>query len=305
MLNSKSTKDGILVKSSPASQLSIILVLTIACFLLFSVLGIAFGLIETEVSHGYFQSKEGIFKLKIAQLIQAFGLFIAAPIIGSLLFRKKNENYLGFYACRWQYFLLSAILIVTIMPLMNYFGAINNSIKLPDFLSSVSEWMRSKETQAGELTQSFLKAPNFWTFGLNMLVMAIIPAIGEELLFRGVIQKLLVKISKNTHIAIWLTAFFFSAVHMQFFTFAPRFLLGALLGYLLVWSGSIYIPILAHFVNNALAIVLHTLAEHKKIDIQITELGTNQEVTFPAFSLIISGFIVYLIYQFYKRKASQ
>jgi membrane protease YdiL (CAAX protease family) len=88
-----------------------------------------------------------------------------------------------------------------------------------------------------------------------MLMLAIIPALGEELIFRACFQKVLGRWTGNYHLAIWLSAIIFSSIHFQFYGFFPRMFLGALFGYLLVWSGSIWLPILAHFLNNGMAVV--------------------------------------------------
>ena len=107
------------------------------------------------------------------------------------------------------------------------------------------------------------------------MVIAIIPAVGEELLFRGVIQKLFLKWNGKVHLSVWLTAFVFSAVHMQFLGFFPRLILGAVLGYMLVWSGSLWLPIVAHFTNNAFAVLLTYFIGMDKINPSVEKLGTE------------------------------
>ena len=87
-------------------------------------------------------------------------------------------------------------------------------------------------------------------------MVAMIPAIGEELLFRGVLQKQLIKGLGNAHVAIILTAVIFSAFHLQFLGFFSRALLGMLFGYLYYWSKNMWYPILTHFTNNGLALLL-------------------------------------------------
>ena len=116
--------------------------------------------------------------------------------------------------------------------------------------------MRQAESDAMRMTQAFLVMNTPLDLLINLFIIAVIPALGEELLFRGLIQKLVYKWKSNIHLSIWLTAFLFSAVHMQFLGFFPRMLLGALLGYMLVWTGSLWLPIIAHFTNNALAVLM-------------------------------------------------
>jgi membrane protease YdiL (CAAX protease family) len=124
-------------------------------------------------------------------------------------------------------------------------------------------------------------------------VIAVLPGIGEELLFRGFLQNLLKRIFKNDHVAIWVAAVLFSAIHFQFYGFIPRMLLGALFGYIYVWSGNLLYPIIAHFVNNCVSLV--ALYVYQKgltdIDVESTEaLPTMYVIIFSAL------FVVTLIY---------
>jgi len=96
-----------------------------------------------------------------------------------------------------------------------------------------------------------MKEGSSGALALNILIIAILPAFGEELIFRGVLQKILSDLFRNKHAAVWVTALFFSAVHLQFFGFLPRLILGLAFGYLYLWSGTLWLPIIAHFVNNA------------------------------------------------------
>ena len=126
--------------------------------------------------------------------------------------------------------------------------------------------------------------------------MAILPAVGEELLFRGLLQQKLFSCFKNIHISIWITAFLFSALHLQFFGFFPRFLLGALLGYMFYWSGSLWLPIIAHFTNNALALLMSFFISKNMISTDLDQIGIDENMWN---TIAISGIaIVMMIYIF-------
>ena len=86
-------------------------------------------------------------------------------------------------------------------------------------------------------------------------------------MFRGCLQTILLKWMRNKHTAIWITAILFSAFHMEFFGFLPRLLLGALFGYFVAWSGSIWPSVWGHFVNNGTAVIVTYLSQHKLINI--------------------------------------
>ena len=129
-------------------------------------------------------------------------------------------------------------------------------------------------------------------------MIAIIPAIGEELLFRGVIQRLFINWTKNAHWGILITSILFSALHMQFFGFFPRMMLGILFGYLFLWSGSLWLPILCHFINNGSAVVYVYLEQRGLMGFSSDTLGAeNQDMLITiACSIAISG-LLYLIYK--------
>ena len=129
------------------------------------------------------------------------------------------------------------------------------------------------------MTQAFLVMNTPLDLLINLLIIAVIPALGEELLFRSLIQKLVYKWKSNIHLSIWLTAFLFSAVHMQFLGFFPRMLLGALLGYMLVWTGSLA-AIMAHFTNNAIAVTdLLFRIRAASVTLENSELGLELVVS--------------------------
>jgi membrane protease YdiL (CAAX protease family) len=117
-------------------------------------------------------------------------------------------------------------------------------------------WAREREDIATEFTQFITQFQSSTDLIVGLLVIGVLPAIGEEFAFRGWLQPAIQKVSGNPHVAIWISAFLFSALHMQFFGFVPRMLLGALFGYLMYWSGNLWIPIVAHLVNNGFAVIM-------------------------------------------------
>ncbi|PLX06689.1 MAG: hypothetical protein C0594_06605 [Marinilabiliales bacterium] len=149
-----------------------------------------------------------------------------------------------------------------------------------------------------KLTESFLKVHSIGDFLVNILMIAIIPAIGEELLFRGIIQKLLIEWTRKTWLGIVLTAIIFSAIHFQFYGFIPRFLLGMLFGYLLIWSKNIWLPIFAHFINNGTAVFVAFLISKNSITKEAETVGsTGDSLIYGVFSLMICGFLLFLLFK--------
>jgi membrane protease YdiL (CAAX protease family) len=173
----------------------------------------------------------------------------------------------------------------------------NQNIQFPDFLSSFEKWARAKEDQLAELTKMLTQFQSFSEFALAFLVVAIFAGICEEFLFRGIIQTELLKGTKNIHAAIWISAFFFSAIHVQFFGFVPRMLLGALFGYLYYWSGNLWVPMFAHFVNNGFAVCMIYLYQKKIVD---TNLDSPEAAPWPAV-IAAAGIVVAALWYFKTR----
>jgi len=146
-------------------------------------------------------------------------------------------------------FLAGVLFLLASLPLVNLSFHLNEMIPLPD-------WALSMESDARATLERILTMPDIWTLFANLVVIAILPGLGEELIFRGVIQKHLGGIMRSPAAGIWLTAVFFSAIHLQFEGFLPRLVLGLVLGYLFHWTRSLWIPVAVHAFNNGLQVVL-------------------------------------------------
>jgi membrane protease YdiL (CAAX protease family) len=157
--------------------------------------------------------------------------------------------------------LAAAVLIVVILPFMSTLIAWNAGAHFPAFLHDFEVWARASEDRAAVLTKYLTRFTSPVRFGVAVVVVAIVPAISEELVFRGVIQKNLVR-WLSPHVGVWLGAATFSAIHFQFFGFVPRFVLGLVLGYLYLWSGNILVSMAAHFTQNAFQLLILYLVQH-------------------------------------------
>ena len=193
--------------------------------------------------------------------------------------------------------MISIVFFMVAFPFVNYIADWNAHWHIPTFLG---DWMEGKELKAGELTKLFLDMPNVGLLILNLIMIALLPAVGEELIFRGIMQQGLQK-KMSPHFAIWLAAIVFSAIHMQFFGFVPRMLMGVAMGYLFYWSGNLWYPIVAHFTNNALAVGMAYGIQHNYVDSALEDSGTNNP-TVAAFSLV---FCLMLLYLFKQHQSSQ
>jgi membrane protease YdiL (CAAX protease family) len=187
--------------------------------------------------------------VRYANLVVHFMSFTIPCIILALIMRRKKwHEYLSLNLSPGMKTAMMACLIVMVsMPFTNLVYWLNMQLPLP-------EWAKTLEEGATEMINALLTMDTPFEFLINLVIIALVPALGEELLFRGVFQKVLSNILKKAHLAIWITAFLFSTMHMQFEGFIPRFLLGGLLGYLFFWSKNLWVPIIAHFFFNGIQV---------------------------------------------------
>jgi len=211
--------------------------------------------------------------LVVAQGLAALvGLVLIPWFYIRTLEQRPLRNFFGPFPNVLWFLVLGMVtvaLIVGISPITEW----NANMQLPESFGGLGDFMRDMEEKAAQLTTAMTSNLTFGSFALVFVVVAIIPAIGEELVFRGLIQTELQRALGNPQAAIWLGAIIFSAFHMQFFGFIPRLLIGALLGYLYFWSGSLWYPVLGHFLNNGLQVLGIYLMQQKVItyDMDSTE----------------------------------
>jgi membrane protease YdiL (CAAX protease family) len=133
----------------------------------------------------------------------------------------------------------------------------NKAIELPKWIHGIEQWMRTKEDMAMVTTERLLSVQTIGELLMNIFIIGVVAAVAEEIIFRGALQQFLQEWTRNGHVAVWISAFIFSAIHFQFFGFFPRFVLGALLGYLFLYTQNLWIPIFVHFFNNTLVVIIN------------------------------------------------
>ena len=221
-----------------------------------------------------FDVTDEVMTLKLSQLFSATGMFICASFALAYLLSRNVREFLSLRKSSGMVLVLVILNMWVAVPMINLIGELNDQITFPEALKSLEEALRAYEEKIGNLTKLLLtSSDSFGGLLLNLLIMAVIPAFGEEFLFRGVIQKSLEKHLANKLPAVWITAFLFSAVHFQFYGFIPRLLLGAYFGYLLIWSKSIWVPIVAHFINNATIVLFHFFVKEKNSGFDPERIG--------------------------------
>lgn len=268
----------------------------LSAILAIPIFGCSFADILDSISN---PDHENLSLVKYFQIIQSIFVFIIPAIAAAWLFSSNTFRYLG---TRGKLPLMTIVLvmcsILVAIPVLNLLTIWNARLDLPYWLQSVERKIIALEESANQLTQLFLDGHNYKDLVVNLIMIAILPAIGEEFLFRGVFQRLFTEWTRNQHWGVILGAFIFSFFHFQFYGFVPRFLLGVYFGYLLVWSGTIWLPVVAHFINNGLAVIYYHFSSGQLGETMLDQIGTETE---NYYMLLISAvFTVLLIYATYR-----
>ena len=277
---------GIFKEKSSTGKLGILFLLMFVSVILHTLLAQAVIVLFTDltliaVSMMQFTSQSEIDAVKFIQMLSAIGLFITPTLLYGYLCDLDLKLNLNFNR---QSLLLAIAIMLLINPFISFIYEWNKSFNIPD-------WMLVFDDNAEKITNYFLKMNTLGDLFFNLLVIAIIPAMGEELLFRGYLQQKMTQWLGKPHVAIIITAILFSAIHMQFQGFLPRFALGLVLGYLFYWSGSLWLPIIAHLLNNAMAVTFAypTFSDYA----YLTENTATWQQAF--FSFMAVGLLIFLL----------
>jgi uncharacterized protein len=283
--------------STPVRQLvaSLLLVLVIGS-ILFSLFILA-GSLLFNTDPGVLQSpsienglKDPGF-IRFMLVAQDISFFI---IPGVIILTKLNPGYdegiLNIKNLPLNEIILVAILAFCTFPVTSLAGELNSGMVLPDWMSNVEQWMKDKEDYANNLMEIIMNPRTFTGMCLNMIIIAAFPALSEELIFRGVFQKIFQNLFRSGHLSVWFTAFLFSAMHLQFYGFLPRFILGLVFGYIFLWSSKLWLPVIAHFINNAIPTAAAYIKGWDAINAP-SSVGKWNQISFVILSLI-AGIII-------------
>jgi len=250
--------------SSPWMQLFFMIATVVLVFLLFFSGGLLLGGVIFSMSPADLVWVMGDVSdpgrgpvLKYFQVVQTFGLFVEPSLLLAWLYSSRPLAYLRLAPLPpARVWLWSSLAVIFLIPPANYLASLNETWSLPDAWSGVEQWMREAEDRGNQIQQLFMQDTSLAGLLGNILVVAVLGAIGEELFFRSIMQSLMVRVFRKVFPGVLLASVVFAAVHFQFFGFAPRLVMGMFLGYLLVWTGSLWAPVMAHFVNNLGGVLL-------------------------------------------------
>ena len=279
--------------------------ITMSCFFIFFIIALLFAVPIFNLS--FPEAKQYLISgpdlsnitiIKFFQIFQSVGVFIIPSFLLAYIF---NENYLDYLKLKKGphiiCIVLSVISIIIAIPVINYISYLNSGIELPESMGILEDKIVAMENEANQIMESFLDTISLKGFIVNLIMICILPSIGEELLFRGIFQRLFTEWTRNVHIGVILAAFLFSFIHFQFFGLLPRLLLGIYFGYLLVWSKTIWLPVIAHFTNNTFAVAYYHFSSSNIGNSKIDNLGTSEgDFVILILSLLLLSMLIFLIF---------
>lgn len=242
----------------------------------------------------------------ILTLVQGFGMllgFILLPLVYLHYFKSPETPAQLFTVVPKQglYIAASIGLLIVSVPLVEQFALWNKTVSLPEVFKGIEEAAHRAEKTAGTLTEILVQYNGIGSFLLVFVVVSILPAIGEELVFRGIVQNELIHIWNKKHFAVWVTGFIFSFIHFQFLGFIPRMLLGVLFGYCYLWTNSLWVPIAMHFINNALTLIVSAFFKDSFLN-ESQQTNTAFDIRFFIAYIVAQVIFLILYYKFIRQK---
>ena len=238
--------------------------------------------------------------INLSILSQNLLVFILPVVIASVFIAPKPMRFLELDKAPSLKSILMVILIFAAMtPALNYLVEWNQNISLPESMAGIEALMRNAENAATAVTDMILQENNII---VSLLLVGCLTGLSEEVFFRGGLQRILLSRPMNVHLAIWFAAFVFSAMHFQFYGFFPRLIIGAFFGYMALWSGSLWVAIFAHALNNSTVIVAHAIDQ--TYGYNLDNLGLTQQGEFPwvaMISLIVTSLLIVFYYKQLKK----
>ncbi len=230
--------------------------------------------------------------------------FILPAVVTMAIIYRRPFHVMGLdRAPSWLAIAIVIVFYVISLPAMNWLVEMNKAMSLPSWMAGIEQAMRTAEDNAAEVTQEMLNINSVWQLILCVLVVGVMAGLSEEMLFRGAMLRTMQDSRLGKHAVVWITAILFSAFHLQFYGFVPRMLLGVWLGYLFVWTGSLWVPIIAHTLNNSTVVLMSYLSNKGVISEGFGDnLGLPAAGSFPwlaTCSLIASIALAISVHVFY------
>lgn len=295
---------GSLEHRNLATQFIFSLLIILGTWIIFQVFSLVTGLMFFDVSmkeatrpFEMLDNPEMVKFLKYIQTISSIGLFGIPSLIIAYTISSSTRHFLEMdYFPSWSVVVLSSLLMVFSLPLNNFLSWLNMQLQLPEFINGLQVYFDKKEEQGIQLMNAFLDNPTTIGLLVNLFVVAVVPAFAEEFLFRGIIQKFFIRWTRNVHWGVIITGFIFGLAHFQFLSALPRIIQGIMLGYIFYWTRSIWIPVIAHLVNNAMAVFYYHYYYKGMIGEEVENIGMPETgIYYVLVSTVIVVFILVAI----------
>lgn len=298
--------EGLFHTAKPFTKLLLVLFLMVTFYLILFGMGIllawpifkippsgVISIIENQDAEGHIQL------LKYLQVLYSIGVFLLPALAAGFLIQKNPWEFLEAKdRLRLPLVILVVLLMLASIPWINYLGFLNEKLSLPDRWSDWMERIKQSDEKSLDLMKSYLSTKTLRGLFFNLFMISLIPAVGEEFLFRGTLQRILRQWFRNSHLAVWTAAILFSLAHYQFLGFLPRIVLGALFGYIFLWTRNIWMPVLAHFVNNSVAVIYYDLFLDGRMGTDPRQLGMQQNpLLYLLGSLALTGIGIVVVRQ--------
>lgn len=240
--------------------------------------------------------------LKYVQGLSSIGTFVVPGFLAAGLLSDGPLGHLGLTRIKSTPILTFGLLLpmawgaTAISNLL--FGAYE-TLPWPEAMQGIRDWFESNEGLAQEQVNGFLQMDDFWDFASTFFLMAILPAFGEELLFRGVLQPIFTKATRSAHIGIGVTAALFALMHLQISAVLPILFLGIVLGYLRYWSGKLWLSIILHLINNGgILVALYFFG----VPYQNEAEGLQNNITVLLVGVAVFALSIWAVYRFINHK---
>ncbi len=293
-LNFNSAKPGIKLTITIMSVITIGLILSFAGFLISRIIFHLDVPAANEILHHNTKFLSTT-QIKYYSTISVLSFFIAPGIFLSWLFSTPDKSYISYrFPFKKIFFLIVPLFFIAAIPLFSYLQHYNTSLIFPPFMKDVEVFLNNLSTRLTDHNNKLLYAKTASGLFVNLFLTGLLPAIGAEIIFRGIIQKVFVSITRNNYMAIIFAAIIFGAAYGDFFAFIPRFALGILLGYLFLWGGSVWLPVYAHFIYNAIIIISFYLYENGFVKNDLYQWSVNLwggKIVWASLFIIIAGLI--------------
>ncbi len=313
IINFNRMTQGFFYDARPYTKLLLVSFMMVCCYLIFFGMGILLamplfkippGEVIRILEHNEVEANIGL--LKFLQVLYSIGLFLVPAILSGFLIQRNTWKYLKAdrVSSYWIIILVITLMVISI-PWINFTSFLNEKLSLPERWGDLMEKIRENDENSWDLMRAYLQTENIGGLLINIFIVALIPALGEEFFFRGTVQRILKEWFRNEHLAIWIAALLFSLMHYQFLGFIPRVMLGALFGYLFAWTGSIWIAVLAHFINNGVAVIYYYIFYQGSLEIEPDNIGIEENAVLMILASVVLTILLLAVIQQQRRGSVQ